>query len=158
LVSIATHSIWRDPDLEQTVADLTHRVVPGRRAEAGDLLSLDQMQQELSARLPPPPVLLVAAHDEPLGRQLEGERPRSVAPLPPALAEAPTRAPRISSGDAARGTPTLAPVQLIRAEDPPAASPAEQVSDPAEAGADRAIAALDQWLDAINVTRTHTPS
>jgi tetratricopeptide (TPR) repeat protein len=42
-----------DPELEQTVADLSQRLEPKKRVDSSDGLSLEQMQREMSARAVP---------------------------------------------------------------------------------------------------------
>jgi len=124
-----------DPELEQMANDLAQRMAPGRRPGGADDLSFDQMESEMAARLPLPSRGSVAS-----------------------AGLAPARVPRISSSNAAGGTPTVSPAQSVQAEDPPVASTAVRASDPEKAHADRAIEALDHWLDAIHVTRVHTTS
>jgi tetratricopeptide (TPR) repeat protein len=65
-----------DPELEQTVADLTQLLTPTRRAEPEDGLSLEQMQREMIARIPAPaavaaagPVVLTPPAPQPPARQ-----------------------------------------------------------------------------------------
>jgi tetratricopeptide (TPR) repeat protein len=43
-----------DPDLEQTVSDLTQKLAPTRGAEPTDGLSLEHLQREISAHIPAP--------------------------------------------------------------------------------------------------------
>src|SRR5438105_663508 len=45
-----------DPELEQTVADMSRKVAPQARVEAANGLSLDDMRHELKAIVPDPPV------------------------------------------------------------------------------------------------------
>jgi tetratricopeptide (TPR) repeat protein len=45
-----------DPELEQTVTDLSQKIAPQGRAEPTDGLSFEQMRHELKALVPQPPV------------------------------------------------------------------------------------------------------
>jgi tetratricopeptide (TPR) repeat protein len=54
-----------DPELEQTVSDLSRTVGPQVRRDAANGLSLDDMRHELKAHVPPPPA--VVASPEPRG-------------------------------------------------------------------------------------------
>jgi tetratricopeptide (TPR) repeat protein len=102
-----------DPDLEQTVAEITRQLAPSRGAEPADGLSLEHLKLEISARMPtskgaPPPV---TKESDPEATVIQR--------IPPALARR-TSAPAL---------------------------------DPGRAQALKTIAALEQWLTAINVAR-----
>ena len=110
-----------DPELEQTVGDLT-RLGQATQPEAKDGLSLDQMEREMSARLPVPRAV------EPVRR-----------PGPGAL-------------------PTLRMAASTARTD---AMPDQEAAGTATAGREHdllVLAALQQWLDAINVTRAQRAS
>jgi tetratricopeptide (TPR) repeat protein len=115
-----------DPDLERTVTELARTVEPKPAAPVIDGLSFEQMADEFMRNLPPPPA-----------------PPPPVAPpeAPAPLAEAAPSGTEVSAGtEVAAGTEV---VELREAE----SSAAEQKR------AEGQIAALDQWLDAIHVTR-----
>jgi tetratricopeptide (TPR) repeat protein len=77
-----------DPDLDETVADLTRQLAPKKRPDPEDGLSIEQMQQELSIhagpltpRTPPHPVP-AAAPDRPIAPTvLESPQGKPSAPL-----------------------------------------------------------------------------
>jgi tetratricopeptide (TPR) repeat protein len=170
-----------DPDLEQTVSDLTKKVEPPRVPRASEGLSLAQAQDEFLKHIPPPPppapvpaasepepvVPLQAAHAEPEatepaqieadvqhgddvepevphGEDVEAEAPRTddveFEASPAAYVDAPPQ-----EGDAAP-----AASQATEAETEP---PVEPTEDPERSRATQTVAALEQWLDAIHVTR-----
>jgi tetratricopeptide (TPR) repeat protein len=138
-----------DPDLEQTVADLTQLVTPTRGAEPKDGLSFEQMQREITARNPPPAAVAqtATAVRTPPSAQTPSVEPPSLQPpivAPPALQPA---------------TPQP-PLPHLQTPQPPAprlvASWSDHTGPEADrSGADLTLAALEQWLEAINVTRAN---
>lgn len=114
-----------DPDLQETVSDLAKKVEPAK-PPALDGLSLEQVTRELFVNSPPPPAL---------------------APQPPASPAAvpPPPAPALSVG-------------ITETSEAITETPIATASLPAEPPDTRAvatIAALEQWLAAIHVARTH---
>jgi tetratricopeptide (TPR) repeat protein len=132
-----------DPDLQQTVADLARQVEPPAPSSASDGLSFDQMKNELLKRASGNAAAAAAvAAPEPIA---------AVAPTPSAP-EIPSPFPAleiIPSTDlrpipAAAETPERA-VQLVDAVLPE--------PDPVREHAQRTVAALEQWLDAVHAAR-----
>ena len=124
-----------DPDLERTVTELARTVEPKPAAPVIDGLSFEQMADEFMRNLPPPPAPPPPAPVAP--------EPESVVPLADV---APSRT------EAAAGTEVVE----LPAEDPARAWTPDAEAEPDAAERRRAqaqIAALDQWLDAIHVTR-----
>jgi tetratricopeptide (TPR) repeat protein len=167
-----------DPDLEQTVAELTQLVTPTRGAEPKDGLSFEQMQREITARMPPPPAVARAAPlvRVPPGAQPPGLQqrtpqpaapqpaaPQNAAPQPVALQPAELQSSTMQA--AALQPPALQPAPL----QPPPLQPAPLqpppqllASQPDQTGAERnangadpTVAALEKWLEAINVARAN---
>jgi tetratricopeptide (TPR) repeat protein len=66
-----------DPDLQETVADLTKKIAPTREAELKDGLTLDDMHRELTARAALPPQEITRPHAVP---------PRTPTPVPAPVA------------------------------------------------------------------------
>jgi tetratricopeptide (TPR) repeat protein len=140
-----------DPELEQIVADLAKRIAPSPRAESRDGLSFEQVQREISARVPastPTPAPEKARRQDSVVR-----KPAAAPPLAQGfrLTSTPnaSRAARPPS-DAAVGTASAAEAR----PEPAAAAP----SDPAGHRAVRTVAALEQWLDALHVARASRAS
>src|SRR4051812_48925241 len=143
-----------DPDLQQTVAEPARQIEPPPPPASADGLSFEQMESEFLANLPAPP-----------------PRPAAqAAPAAPApVAAAPAAAPPVASADRPATAPvTLAvpapvpvtvaveqvPASVFVSAPPPDVRPEPLVEDTAER--DRAlqvVAVLNQWLDAIHVTR-----
>jgi tetratricopeptide (TPR) repeat protein len=115
-----------DPDLEQTVNELTQKLAPKKGPQAVNGLSFDQIQQELSvnpqAQPPPPEPAVPAVPAAPFVLTL-------AAPTPETPLE------------------TL-PEELLPAETPFVEPVVEE--DPARSRALQTIHALQQWLDAIH--------
>ena len=107
-----------DPDLEETIADLSRQIEPAKPAPAGGL-TLQHMQDELLKRAPP--------------------RPKPPAPQPPQSAQSTER--RVASALSADSAVDVVP-------------PSDGTLT-ASAGdrATRTVAALEQWLAAIHVSR-----
>ena len=135
-----------DPDLQETVADLTRQVEPPPPPAAADGLSFEQMQHELLNLAPPP------------------ARRAQPAPAVDRVADKDTKAAETAT-DAAKGAPALAavaevaPAPAARADSrlsaPPAADEPSSASlaGPADTAAARRVAALQQFLDAVYVAR-----
>jgi hypothetical protein len=156
-----------DPELEQTVADLTQLLTPTRRAEPEDGLSLEQMQREMTARMPPPAAVAAAAPVvlKPPARQTSPPQPparqspalQTSALQPPAL-EPPTPQPPTLRAPAPQ-PPTEQPrAQEISAPNASPAQPYNTGPEPHRDRADRMVVALEQWLEAIHVTRANRSS
>jgi tetratricopeptide (TPR) repeat protein len=139
-----------DPELEQTVSDLSRQVAPPPRRAADSGLSLDDMRHELSvlrAEPPPapPPALVATVAPE-----------AAIAPPPPSAA--PPALPVI-----APPPPPPAPVPFVPAAaaaapilispEPPLVKPSAPPVNPALVRAHETIAVLEQWLDAIHGSR-----
>jgi tetratricopeptide (TPR) repeat protein len=136
-----------DPDLEQTVADLTQLLTPTRGAEPKDGLSFEQMQQEITARMPPPAVVAKAA---PAVRVPPSLQPASLQP--PGLSPSALRTPALES-------PALQ-LQILQPQAPHllASRPDQAGPERNGNGADLTVAALEKWLEAIHVTRANRSS
>jgi tetratricopeptide (TPR) repeat protein len=120
-----------DPDLEETVADLSRKISPQPRAEPKDGLSLEQMTRELRAVAPAPAA--------------------PAAPPPAAAASAVISTAAVSSGASVVPPPaTPSPPPSPRPPVQSAAPPVESEPDPSL----HVIAALEGWLAAIHVTRS----
>jgi tetratricopeptide (TPR) repeat protein len=114
-----------DPDLEETVSDLTRRLTPQGGPEPADGLSFDQMRHELAVTyVPTPPT--------------SGPKASPPARTSPAAA-APVQASVPQTGSV---TPPL-----------PAAPRTQPRADPQQDRLIRTVAVLDQWLAAIHVAR-----
>jgi len=120
-----------DPDLEQTVADLSRQIEPPKPPASADGLSLEQVTRELSIHRPP----------------------AVAAPVP-----VPVSAPEPQLRESRRVEPTTAPPKPLP---PPApvvethvVSPARTEDDDRREVATQTIAALEQWLDALHAART----
>jgi tetratricopeptide (TPR) repeat protein len=97
-----------DPDLQQTVAELSRQIEPKPPPASADGLSFAQMQTELLNLAPPPP------------------------------------------------RPAPAPVPVVHAAPPLPAPPHESADSAERHAAVRTLAVLEQWLDAIHVTRAES--
>ena len=125
-----------DPDLEETVNDLTRQLTPQKGPEPSDGLTFEQMRQELEVSYVPP------AGGPPLSSQ------EAAPEAPPAGPPIAGPAPRLEPQPSAAPPPVLAPLT------PPPAVPHR----PADADLDQAreiqtLAILEQWLAAIHVAR-----
>jgi tetratricopeptide (TPR) repeat protein len=136
-----------DPDLDETVSDLTRRLGPAKRHDPEDGLSLEEMQEQLFihagplpavAQAPPPPPPVAATDDPGVPAVLESVP----APLQ-ALDSA-----RSEPLDDARGRP----LDDARGGSEPA--PPRDADDSAV----ETIDALEHWLTAIHVSRTQQRS
>ena len=199
-----------DPDLEQTVADLTQLLTPTKRPETKDGLSFEQMQSEIIARVPSPAAVaapasavnvppappsaaprpaavqpaaqraedLLAADVQALAQQASDVQPaphqaadvqppaQQLADLQQAAQQAvdwrpPARPPTVLQPAAAQSPaprpPTPSPQALQLADlQPPAAQVVTSRHNEAGRGrAERTVAALEEWLQAIDVTRAN---
>ncbi|MCC7416046.1 MAG: tetratricopeptide repeat protein [Acidobacteria bacterium] len=137
-----------DPDLQATVDDLARRVEPPKPAAAAEGLSLEQMTRELSRHVPPEPPPAGAA------------APRPDAPAPIAIAPKPVEPETTAIGapDAGIRQDAVGPPVPIPAAQPPdqlpTGSAAGEPPDPGRLRAEKTLAALEDWLDAIHATRT----
>jgi len=122
-----------DPDLEQTVAELTRQLTPKK----GLMFEGDAASSGATAVVPPPAI-----------------QPAIETPPPP-----PAASPAASSSPAPQPTPspekTEQPVPTIV---PTPAADAPAAAGPAEAQVKQTIEALEQWLDAIHVSRSDRSS
>jgi 5'-nucleotidase len=131
-----------DPDLEETVAQLARQVEPQKPAIPPDGLSFDQMESELLKLAPRPTV------------------PAAVAPAAQVAPPPPEPAPATSAAHVAPPPPPPAPSPIPIAEpaDVAEVEVAPPIEEPVPSEAElehaaRTVAALEQWLDAIHVTR-----
>jgi tetratricopeptide (TPR) repeat protein len=131
-----------DPDLEETVAQLARQVEPQKPAIPTDGLSFDQMESELLKLAPRPTV------------------PAAVAPAAQVAPPPPEPAPATSAAHVAPPPPPPAPSPIPIAEpaDVAEVEVAPPIEEPVPSEAElehaaRTVAALEQWLDAIHVTR-----
>ena len=134
-----------DPDLQRTVDELARQVEPPLPPASADGLSFEQMQDEFLQNLPAPPALSPASAVQGPPAPVAP----SLAPLMPVI-EAPP--PPVSSYHAAP------PPEIHLAPPPqPAAVEPLAVEEPQDdAGREQAlqlVAVLEQWLDAIHVSR-----
>ena len=123
-----------DPDLEQTVNELTQKLAPKKGPQTVNGLSFDQIQQELSVN---PQAQPLPAPPEPVVPFVPPEPAVPTAPVVLTLA-APTPEP----------PPETSPEELLPAETPFVEPVVEE--DPARSRALQTIGALQQWLDAIH--------
>lgn len=134
-----------DPDLQRTVDELARQVEPPLPPASADGLSFEQMQDEFLQNLPAPPAPSPASAVQGPPAPVAP----SLAPLMPVI-EAPP--PPVSSYHAAP------PPEIHLAPPPqPAAVEPLAVEEPQDdAGREQAlqlVAVLEQWLDAIHVSR-----
>jgi tetratricopeptide (TPR) repeat protein len=166
-----------DPDLQETVQDLSKKIEPPLSSPLTDGLSLEQVTRELFLRHPAPPAADAASVD------FFGMMPAAAAPAletEPAPAAAPSvdlpeppaadlvAAPHVEPIAEAVATPAvdslaplsplrdmidLAPVEGDAGESAIAQAPAASGGEPLDSPQARTIAALEQWLEAIHVPR-----
>ena len=135
-----------DPDLEETIADLSRQVEPAKPAASGGL-TIEHMQDELLKHTPsqrpksPPPVSEVGARHNPAA----GSRRPVDASLAAGLA-------RIASSRAREDAAGRCPAPAFAAGG--ARSVVRWTPSPDDR-ATRTVAALEQWLAAIHVARAH---
>jgi tetratricopeptide (TPR) repeat protein len=123
-----------DPDLEQTVAELTRQLTPKK----GPLFEGEAGASAPASTPTAPPIPIVEATPPP--------PPTAPAPVEVTVEQPAPAAP------AAKTDETTAPVAPTPAADAPAAAGA------AEAQVKQTIEALEQWLDAIHVSRSDRSS
>ena len=133
-----------DPDLQQTVDELSRRIEPQLTAASAEPPSLDQPAQELTLQPPPVPATAFsyftqATEDLPLHTPAEPQ-PEIVPDVVEPAVEMPAVAPPVADLWASLTAP--APMAETSVEDIAAREKAV-----------RTIAALEQWLEAIHVTR-----
>ena len=128
-----------DPDLEETVTDLTRQLARQKAPEPPDGLSLDQMQQELEVSNAP-------SQAPEAGSVLPAAEP--VPEAPPASPAIAAPAPRLVP----RPSVTASPVHASLAP-PPAVQRTPADTDPDRARAIQTLVALEKWIAAIHVAR-----
>jgi tetratricopeptide (TPR) repeat protein len=155
-----------DPDLQQTVAELARQVEPPPPPASADGLSFEQMQNEFLQNLAPPPPVKAASAPAPAAEpEPEPEHATAPAVAPePAIELTSYYEPKATEPAAAASEPAAAAASWWS---PPAASPEPvepAVAEPAEIEetvvetaeheqALQVIGALEQFLDAIHVSR-----
>ena len=151
-----------DPDLQQTVDELARQIEPPRPPASADGLSFEDISSEFLKIAPPPiPAAPAPAAQEdapPIAEEAAGIAPPAAPPAEvetvDTTAEADTHAAApIETFAPAPGVaePIVVTESLVDAAEPPQDSPAHE--SPADPSAARTIAALEQFLDAIHVTR-----
>jgi tetratricopeptide (TPR) repeat protein len=165
-----------DPDLEQTVGELTRQLAPKKRGlfDAG----APTAAPPVAAPPPVPSVAPPSAHITVASAVLP-VAPATVAPpadappasvAPPKTAAAPSVSPEpapLAPAESRLGPPSVVPSEApvsppaLAAPDPPTATPAAAVPDghrAAQTQVQQTIEALEQWLDAIHVSRSNRSS
>ena len=143
-----------DPDLQRTVDELARQVEPPLPPASADGLSFEQMQDEFLQNLPAPPMPPPAKAATPATPASAVQGPPapvepSLEPLMPVVEVAP---PPVSSYYAPP------PPEIHLAPPQPAAVEPLAVEEPPQDHAEREqalqlVAVLEQWLDAIHVSR-----
>jgi tetratricopeptide (TPR) repeat protein len=141
-----------DPDLEQTIADLSRQVEPAKPAPSGGL-TLQHMQDELlklaprkgdGSHLSPADLGSESAHNGQLRGQVSPEKtPVPISPPQSALISPPL------SAHPAEMTPVPFSQSAETADTPASGTLTTRADDRAT----RTVAALEQWLAAIHVSR-----
>ena len=160
-----------DPDLEETIADLSRQVEPARPAPAGGL-TLEHMQDELlklgpkkkgdGSRLPPPDLDPELAQTWPLGGQVLAET--TPVPISPPTAADPRETTPVPFSHRPFDEFSVVPgeVEDRQAQGIPSTSrdavegglaPDGTLTASADDRAARTVTALEQWLAAIHVSR-----
>jgi tetratricopeptide (TPR) repeat protein len=158
-----------DPDLEQTVEDLARQLTPRSATTPQDGLTVEQMQQEMAAKMPSLHVAVSPRPDPPAPAVKEEPAPppaprlEPAAPQPPLAAVAPPPAPRLEPVApqplfaAAAPPPAPLPAPVMMRSEPRGGARVEPAppafEDAADRRAARTLAALDQWLTALHVAR-----
>jgi tetratricopeptide (TPR) repeat protein len=164
-----------DPELEETVKDLERQVEPATPPPAANGLSLDEMHRELKARLPlarPAPNKLEGPApreaEAPAPSKVEGPAPRKVEALVPRKVEA--LVPNAVEGAPSAVEAPLAAVSpsAARVPEAPSGRPREtrdtapdarvkqpEAVDPERDRALRTVAALEEFLAAVDVARAN---
>ena len=131
-----------DPDLQRTVADLERIVEPPKPPAADEGLSFAEVESEFLKNLsPPPPVTPPSSPAVELSIQNSefGIRDSGPLPPPPPAVESGVENPEVGIRERIPDSRFQIPNSEVERE-----------------RAVKTIAALEQWLDAIDVTRTHT--
>ncbi len=131
-----------DPDLEETVSDLTRQLAPTRGPDPNDGLSFDQMRSVFAQHVPPPapvtkPAPVVAAPEVSAPPPVAIELPAAIEPVPVTVA-------------------VPIPVPIAVSIPVPVAVPdvvADPEPDPLRTRALLQIGALEQWLTAVHAAR-----
>jgi tetratricopeptide (TPR) repeat protein len=123
-----------DPDLEETVSDLTRQLAPTRGPDPKDGLSLDQMRSVFAQHAPPPapvakPAPVVAVPEVSAPPPVAIELPAAIEPVPVTVA-------------------VPIPVPVAVPDVPPDPEP-----DPHRTRALLQMGALEQWLTAVHAAR-----
>jgi tetratricopeptide (TPR) repeat protein len=152
-----------DPDLQETVAELAKLIDPAPPPAASDGLSFEQAAREFLLHAPPPvkpapPPLAAATPPAIADAAPSGVEPASAGAdaalpspeMPSLLVEEPSSAPVAGAFSYADEDP--APSHLVEATPALTAAPDDHA---ARDHAVRTIAALEQWLEAVHVTRAH---
>jgi len=147
-----------DPDLERTVTELARAIEPKPPAPVTDGLSFEQMASEFMKNSPPPPPptltpsplteLSASAAQAAPSPALPASAAQAALPLP----VAPSPLTELSAS-AAQAAPSPAVPASAEQEVEPEAHPTIPPEDPIRTRALAKIAALDQWLAAIHVSR-----
>ncbi|HEY3043423.1 MAG TPA: tetratricopeptide repeat protein [Vicinamibacterales bacterium] len=148
-----------DPDLEETIADLSRKIEPPKPEPAGGL-TLQHMQDELrkhaSAPRKPPPAAIAASAAQvappPPKPSTSAAAAAQVAPSPKASAlQAKAKVPEAAPTDnPAKAGSHISESHETREENSAAGGTLTANTDDR---ATRTVAALEQWLAAINVSR-----
>jgi tetratricopeptide (TPR) repeat protein len=129
-----------DPDLEETIADLSRQVEPAKPAPSGGL-TLEHMQDEL-LKLAPPPKKGDGSHFPP-------------AAVGPESAKTGQHGGQVSEEktSVAFSAPTAEKTPVLISAEPPTPPVDGTLTAAANDRATRTVAALEQWLTAIHVSR-----
>ena len=161
-----------DPDLEETIADLSRQVEPAKAEPSGGL-SMQHMQDELRRLAPPraqsPPSVPSAVFprssvDPVVGVgpriRLQADNPAKAGSPEPVRAQSPPSSPNTQSAvfSASSVDPVVdvGPRARLQADNPVEADGDEadgMLTAAADDRATRTVAALEQWLAAIHVSR-----
>jgi tetratricopeptide (TPR) repeat protein len=151
-----------DPDLQQTVDELARQIEPPPPPASADGLSFEDISSEFLKIAPPPIPAAPAPAAQEDAPPIAGEAAGIAPPAAPQAAIETVDATAAVDAHAAAPIETFAPEpgvaeptvvteSMVDAAQPPQDSSAHE--SPADASAARTIAALEQWLDAIHVTR-----
>jgi tetratricopeptide (TPR) repeat protein len=146
-----------DPDLEETIADLSRQIEPAQPAPSGGL-TLQHMQDELLKHAPPPPKAAPAAQVAPPPKPDRGVRLQADNPAQANNSDNANNPAKAGSHETAlEAAPEAAP-EVLAAPEAPAPIPIDSAGSAtltaaADDRATRTVAALEQWLAAIHVSR-----
>jgi len=132
-----------DPDLEQTVAELTRQLTPKK----GLMFEGDAASSSAPTFAPPP--MIQPAIETPPAATTKAAIETPPPPASPTASSSPAPQPTPSPEKTEQPVPNVVPTP---AADAPAAA------GPAEAQVKQTIEALEQWLDAIHVSRSDRSS